>query len=83
MIARIDIPVRQVTIEARIVIADDTFGCLARRAPGSFAGLQPEEWQCPGVSLGGNNRGTIGGNMAAVGGQTGQIPGPAFPTPSS
>ena len=79
VIAKIDIPVRQVLIEARIVIADDTFGrSLGVRL--GFADLSIKNGQAPGVSLGngGNTRGTVGGNLAAVGGQTGQIPGPAF-----
>ena len=79
VIAKIDIPVRQVLIEARIVIADDTFGrSLGVRL--GFADLSIKSGQAPGVSLGnnGNTRATVGGNLAAVGGQTGQIPGPAF-----
>ena len=79
VIAKIDIPVRQVLIEARIVIADDTFGrSLGVRL--GFADLSIRNGQAPGVSLGngGNTRGTVGGNLAAVGGQTGQTPGPAF-----
>ncbi|MBK6863167.1 MAG: type IV pilus secretin PilQ [Ideonella sp.] len=77
VIARIDIPVRQVTIEARIVIADDSFGrSLGVRL--GFADYSLKNGTAPGVSLGGSTRGTIGGNLAAVGGQTGQIPGPAF-----
>ena len=78
VIARIDIPVRQVTIEARIVIADDTFGrSLGVRL--GFADYSLKNGNAPGVSLGGDVRGTVGGNLAAVGGQTGQIPGPAYP----
>ena len=77
VIARIDIPVRQVQIEARIVIADDTFGRSLGVKLG-FADLSLQNGYAPGVSIGGNNRATVGGNMAAVGGQTGQIPGPAF-----
>ena len=77
VIAKIDVPVRQVLIEARIVIANDTFGrSLGMRL--GFADLSLKNGVAPGVSLGGNTRGTVGGNMAAVGGQTGQIPGPLF-----
>jgi len=77
VIARIDIPVRQVLIEARIVIANDTFGrSLGMRL--GFADLSLQNGSAPGVSLGGNARVTVGGNLAAVGGQTGQIPGPAY-----
>ncbi len=77
VIAKIDVPVRQVLIEARIVIANDTFGrSLGMRL--GFADLSLKNNVAPGVSLGGNTRATVGGNMAAVGGQTGQIPGPLF-----
>lgn len=61
MIARIDVPVRQVLIEARIVIADDKFG----RSLGARLGFNDR------TAL--NNSGVrVGGNMNAVGGQTGQ-----------
>jgi type IV pilus assembly protein PilQ len=77
VIAKIDIPVRQVLIEARIVIADDTFGrSLGIRL--GFADLSIKNGVAPGVSLGGNARGTVGGNLAAVGGQTGQTAGPLY-----
>jgi type IV pilus assembly protein PilQ len=69
MIAKIDIPVRQVLIEARIVEADDQFG----RALGVKLGstdLRGLQGGIPGVRLGGNNYGVIGGNYNAVGGQT-------------
>ncbi|MDE2297670.1 MAG: type IV pilus secretin PilQ family protein, partial [Burkholderiales bacterium] len=62
MIAKIDIPVRQVLIESRIVIADDTFGrSLGVKLGGS--GLR---------SLGGGNSVTVGGDLNAVGAQSGQ-----------
>jgi type IV pilus assembly protein PilQ len=77
VIARIDIPVRQVQIEARIVIADDTFGRSLGIKLG-FADLSLKNGFAPGVGIGGNNRATVGGNLAAVGGQTGQIPGPLW-----
>jgi type IV pilus assembly protein PilQ len=71
VIARIDIPVRQVTIEARIVIADDSFGrSLGVRL--GFADYSLKNGYAPGVSLGGDARGTVGGNLVAVGSQTGQ-----------
>ncbi len=61
MITKIDVPVRQVLIEARIVIANDSFG------------------QSLGVRLGFNDRTAlnnsgirIGGDLNAVGAQTGQ-----------
>ena len=71
MIAKIDIPVRQVLIEARIVEADDKFGhALGVRLGASDArGIQGG---IPGYQIGGNNYVTIGGNYAAIGAQTRQ-----------
>ena len=69
MIAKIDIPVRQVLIESRIVVADDSFG----RSLGVKLGasdLRGVNGGVPGYSLGGGNRVTIGGNLNAVGSQT-------------
>jgi type IV pilus assembly protein PilQ len=61
MITKIDVPVRQVLIEARIVIADDKFG----RSLGAKLGFNDR------TAL--NNSGIrIGGNLNAVGAQTGQ-----------
>ncbi|HJV59918.1 MAG TPA: type IV pilus secretin PilQ [Albitalea sp.] len=73
MIAKIDIPVRQVLIEARIVIANDTFG----RSLGVKLGatdLRGLRGGTPGYSVGGNNYVTIGGNYSNVGVQTLQTP---------
>ena len=69
MIAKIDVPVRQVLIESRIVIADDTFG----RSLGVKLGatdLRASQGGIPGWSVGGDNRVAIGGNLNAVGAQT-------------
>ncbi len=78
MIAKIDIPVRQVLIEARIVIADDTFGrSLGVRLGGSD--LRGIRGGTPGYSVGGDNRVTIGGNMNAIGAQTQQTTGTSVP----
>ena len=69
MIGKIDIPVRQVLIEARIVIADDSFG----RSLGVKLGasdLRGVRGGIPGYGIGGNNRVTVGGNLNAVGSQT-------------
>lgn len=69
LIGKIDVPVRQVLIEARIVIADDNFS----RSLGAKLGatdLRGLRGGTPGWSVGGNNRVTVGGNMNAVGGQT-------------
>lgn len=63
LIAKIDIPVRQVLIEARIVIADDRFG----RSLGAKLGVNDSR------GVGGGNRISIGGNLNAVAAQTGQI----------
>src|SRR5215472_12079109 len=74
MITRIDIPSRQVMIEARIVEADDTFG----RALGVKLGasdLRLGNGQIPGWNIGGDHYGTVGGNYDAVGYQTGQVSG--------
>ncbi|WP_375134481.1 type IV pilus secretin PilQ [Roseateles aquatilis] len=71
LIAKIDIPVRQVLIEARIVEADDKFG----RALGVKLGasdLRGRQGGIPGYNVGGSNYVTVGGNYAAVGGQTNQ-----------
>jgi type IV pilus assembly protein PilQ len=71
MITKIDIPVRQVLIEARIVIADDTFGrSLGVKLGGSdLRGIRGGD---AGYGVGGGNRITFGGNSNAVGNQTGQ-----------
>ena len=73
MITKIDIPVRQVLIEARIVEADDSFG----RALGIKLGgvdLRGLRGGTPGYGVGGNNYVTVGGNYSNVGVQTGQTP---------
>lgn len=64
LIAKIDIPVRQVMIEARIVEADDTFG----RALGVKLGASDMR-----SSFGNNGGVSIGGNYNAIGVQTGQV----------
>jgi type IV pilus assembly protein PilQ len=73
LISKIDIPVRQVLIEARIVEADDSFG----RALGIKLGstdLRGLRGGIPGYGLGGGNYVTIGGNYSNVGVQTNQTP---------
>jgi len=69
LITKIDIPVRQVLIEARIVEADDKFGRSlgVRLGASDLRGLRGGT---PGYSVGGDNRVTIGGNMNAIGAQT-------------
>jgi type IV pilus assembly protein PilQ len=76
LIAKIDIPVRQVLIEARIVEADDTFG----RALGVKLGgndLRGTRGGIPGYSVGGGNYVTVGGNYNSIGSQTNQTGAPA------
>jgi type IV pilus assembly protein PilQ len=71
MIAKIDVPVRQVLIEARIVEADDKFG----RSLGVKLGandLRGQQGGIPGYSVGSGNYLTLGGNYNAVGSQTNQ-----------
>ncbi|MDE2159739.1 MAG: type IV pilus secretin PilQ, partial [Burkholderiales bacterium] len=71
LIAKIDIPVRQVLIEARIVQADDSFGrSLGVKLGGND--LRGQQGGIPGVSLGGNNYLTVGGNYNQIGVQTNQ-----------
>jgi len=71
MITKIDIPVRQVQIEARIIEANDSFS----RSLGVRLGavdLRGVRGGVPGYGVGGNNRVTVGGNLNAIGAQTGQ-----------
>jgi type IV pilus assembly protein PilQ len=72
MIAKIDVPVRQVLIEARIVVADDTFGrSLGVKLGGSDLPVNNNTGGV-GYSVGGSNRIVFGGNTNAVAGSTGQ-----------
>jgi len=66
MIAKIDVAVRQVLIESRIVIAEDSFG----RSLGVKLGFTDKRFP-PGVG-GNDGRVTIGGNLNAVAAQTQQ-----------
>ncbi|MBS0443647.1 MAG: type IV pilus secretin PilQ [Proteobacteria bacterium] len=77
LIGKIDVPVRQVLIEARIVIADDNFS----RSLGAKLGavdLRGVRGGTPGYGVSGDTRVSIGGNMNAVGGQTLQTNGVNF-----
>jgi type IV pilus assembly protein PilQ len=69
LIGKLDIPVRQVLIEARIVEAQDTFGkSLGVRLGGSdLRGVRGGD---PGYALSGSNRIAIGGTYDAVSGTT-------------
>jgi type IV pilus assembly protein PilQ len=74
MIAKIDVPVRQVLIEARIVEANDKFG----RSLGIKLGandLRGQQGGIPGYSVGGGNYVTVGGNYTGIGTQTNQTAG--------
>jgi type IV pilus assembly protein PilQ len=71
MIAKIDIAVRQVLIEARIVEADDKFGRSLGVKLGA-ADLRGVRGGVPGVQVAGDTRATIGGNLNAIGAQTQQ-----------
>jgi len=71
LISKIDIPVRQVLIEARIVEADDTFG----RALGVKFGandVRGVRGGTPGYPLFGSDRAALGGNYNAIGNITQQ-----------
>ncbi len=72
LLAKLDIAVRQVLIEARIVEASDTFGkSLGVRLGGQdLRGVRGEG--TPGVSVGGGNRIALGGSYNAVTGTTGE-----------
>jgi type IV pilus assembly protein PilQ len=71
LIGKLDIPVRQVLIEARIVEASDTFGrSLGVRLGGSdLRGVRGGD---PGYQLSGNSRVALGGSYDAVTGTTGE-----------
>ena len=71
MIAKIDIAVRQVLIEARIVEADDKFGRSLGVKLGS-QDLRGVNGGIPGYNVGGSNYVTLGGNYNGVGYQTNQ-----------
>jgi type IV pilus assembly protein PilQ len=69
LITKIDIPVRQVLIEARIIEADDSFGRSLGVKLGS-SDLRGIRGGTPGYQVAGDTRVTIGGNYAAIGSQT-------------
>jgi len=71
LISKLDIAVRQVLIEARIVEASDTFGkSLGVRLGGSdLRGIRGGD---PGYNIGGNHRVAFGGTYNAVSGTTGE-----------
>jgi type IV pilus assembly protein PilQ len=71
LLAKLDVAVRQVLIEARIVEASDTFGkSLGVRLGGQdLRGIRGGE---PGITLGGNNRIGLGASYNALTGSTGE-----------
>ncbi|MDO5625204.1 MAG: type IV pilus secretin PilQ [Pseudomonadota bacterium] len=82
MIGKLDVPVRQVLIEARIVEARDTFGkSLGVRLGG--ADLRGVRGGDPGYSVGGGNRVALGGNYNAIGATTGAFGSAGLNTDSS
>ncbi len=71
LISRLDIAVRQVLIEARIVEASDTFGkSLGVRLGGSDLRTGNARGGTPGYAIGGGTRASIGGTYDAVTSQT-------------
>jgi type IV pilus assembly protein PilQ len=69
LILKIDIPVRQVLIEARIVEASDSFGrSLGVKLGGND--LRAVQGGVPGYSIGGGNNITFGNSYGAIGAQT-------------
>lgn len=73
MMTKIDVPVRQVLIEARIVEADDKFGRALGVKLGS-SDMRGLRGGTPGYSVGSGNYLNIGGNYSNVGVQTLQTP---------
>jgi type IV pilus assembly protein PilQ len=71
LLSKLDIAVRQVLIEARIVEASDTFGrSIGARLGGSD--LRTLRGGTSGYAVGGNSRVAIGGSYDAVSGTTGE-----------
>lgn len=71
LIAKVDIPVRQVMIEARIVEADDKFGKSLGAKLGA-ADLRGLQGGVPGFNVGGNSQVAVTGTYLGVGEQTKQ-----------
>ena len=69
LISKIDVPVRQVLIEARIIEADDSFG----RSLGVRLGLNDTRGY--GLGNSGGARAIVSGNLNAIGSQSGQVTG--------
>lgn len=73
LIAKTDVPTKQVLIEARLVEASDNFS-RSLGAKLGFADLRTIRGGDSGYQLNGNNRLAIGGNMTGIGQVTGQTP---------
>ena len=82
MIAKLDVPVRQVLIEARIVEASDTFGKSlgVKLGGGDLRGINGGD---AGYSVGNGNRVAFAGNYDAVGATTGAFDASALTSSSS
>jgi type IV pilus assembly protein PilQ len=82
MIAKLDVPVRQVLIEARIVEATDTFGKSlgVKLGGGDLRGIRGGD---AGYGVGGGNRVAFGGNYSAVGATTGAFESSALTSATS
>ncbi len=79
LIAKVDVPSKQVLIEARIVQASDGFG-RSLGAKIGFADLRGVRGGDAGYQISGNERIAIGGNQLGVGQTTGQTSGNPFDT---
>ncbi len=69
LISKVDIPVRQVMIEARIVEADDTFG-KSLGAKLGFSDMRALRGGVPGWNVGGDTQVSVGGTYLGVGEDT-------------
>lgn len=82
MITKLDVPVRQVLIEARIVEASDTFGKSlgVKLGTADMRGIRGGD---AGYNVGGGNRLALGGNYNAIGATTGAFEPSGLDTASS
>ncbi|WP_415137816.1 type IV pilus secretin PilQ [Ottowia sp.] len=82
MIVKLDVPVRQVLIEARIVEATDTFGKSLgiKLGGGDLRGINGGD---AGYAVGGGNRVAFGGTYSAIGATTGAFASSALTSDTS
>jgi type IV pilus assembly protein PilQ len=73
LIQKVDIPTKQVLVEARLVEANEGFSRNLGAKLG-FADLRGVRGGDPGYQVGGDNRVAVGGNISGVGQVTGQTP---------